>query len=290
MSYNTIVLSGGGIRGFILLGALEFLKKKSFLDNVEHYIATSIGAIISYLLIIGFEPSDIIVQFIQQNYFKKIKSPSFVRILNGEGCFDFEDFNKILIDLTLQKRKTIPTLKELYNDYHKILTIITFNYTKKKEESLSYLTFPDLCILEALRMTSNIPLVFANFSYKEQFYFDGFITNNFPVDYVKEDDVAIGLNLSDASWEEEKNLDFWKIIWNLFFIPLYHLQLIKTSGKNCEIVKLSYNKYSSLKYRLKSKDMLDMFSEGFSNMERFLIKKVCSEKLDEIIEEIILNI
>ena len=181
-------------------------------------------------------------------------------------------------------------LKELYNDYHKILTIITFNYSKKKEESLSYLTFPDLCILEALRMTSNIPLVFANFSYKEQFYFDGFITNNFPVDYVKEDDVAIGLNLSDASWEEEKNLDFWKIIWNLFFIPLYHLQLIKTSGKNCEIVKLSYNKYSSLKYRLKSKDMLDMFSEGFSNMERFLIKKVCTEKLDEIIEEIILNI
>lgn len=289
MSYNTLVLSGGGIRGFILLGALEYLKNQCVLDKVTHYIATSIGAIISYLLIIGYKPSDIIIQFIQQKYFDKIKSPSFVRIFNGDGCFDFEDFNKILIELTLKKRENIPTLKELHNEYNIRLSVITFNYSKKKEEKVCHDSFPNLCILDALRMTSNIPIVFSNFSFQNNYYFDGFITNNFPVDYIQESDIAIGLNLSDASWEEEDNLDFWKIIWNLFFIPLYHLQFIKTSGKNCNIINLNYNKYSSLKYRLKPKDMLNMFSEGFSNIEKYFTKKECNQKLEEIINKIILQ-
>ena len=51
-----LVISGGGIKGFVALGALQKLYDTKKLININKYCGTSVGAIISLLLIIGYKP------------------------------------------------------------------------------------------------------------------------------------------------------------------------------------------------------------------------------------------
>ena len=73
--YNTLVLSGGGIKGLLILGALQYLYETGKLQkkNIRKYIGTSIGAIINVLLIIGYEPKEIVAHIVKSRFFDDIK-------------------------------------------------------------------------------------------------------------------------------------------------------------------------------------------------------------------------
>jgi len=54
---TTLCFSGGGIKGFSFLGALEGLIEKKIinLSEIRCFVGTSIGAMLSFLLILGWE-------------------------------------------------------------------------------------------------------------------------------------------------------------------------------------------------------------------------------------------
>ena len=54
-----IALGAGGIRGMYFLGALHQLKSEGRLTNVKGYSGVSVGAAISLLTIIGYDPMQI---------------------------------------------------------------------------------------------------------------------------------------------------------------------------------------------------------------------------------------
>ena len=62
--YKNVVISGGAIKGIASLGALQYLVDNQFicLQDTLNYIGTSVGGIISYLLIIGYTPIEIFVK------------------------------------------------------------------------------------------------------------------------------------------------------------------------------------------------------------------------------------
>lgn len=267
MSYNTVVLSGGGVKGIAMLGTLQYLKNKNLLDNVKKYIGTSIGAILSFLMIIGIEPSTIIVNFVKKKHFRNLKSYSLVQAFKGEGLLKYERFQAILEEFILEKFEKIPTLQKVYDTFPIKLYCVTFNYTKNKEEILSVDTHPDMLITDALRMTSNVPFIFDKFEYQGCYYYDGFLVNNFPVHLLDKNDKCIGITCFQSKWDSsEENLQSWKIFWNLFLLPLNKLQDIKNSPylDQCEIISIDLNKYSLFNFRLKNNMMLDLFSEGYS--------------------------
>ena len=51
---KNLVISGGGINGLGLLGIIRYLSENNLIKNISHYIGTSAGAILSFLLIIGY--------------------------------------------------------------------------------------------------------------------------------------------------------------------------------------------------------------------------------------------
>ena len=65
-NYNTLVLSGGGLKGFSILGALQYLvdEDKDHLLFLKKYYGVSVGAIICLLLIMQYQPKDILSEFI----------------------------------------------------------------------------------------------------------------------------------------------------------------------------------------------------------------------------------
>ena len=265
--YNTLILSGGGVKGFGMIGTLQYVKNKDRLKYIKKIIGTSIGSVIGYLIILGFEPSDIIIQCIQKNYFQKMERFRILRGIIGKGFLDFELFETILKDFTLQKLEKIPTFQELY-DYNPIdFQVITYNYSKNREEILSNETTPNLSLLDALRMTSNIPFIFGHFQYKNDYYFDGFITSNFPIHLIKkEEDISLGICCLKNNWKEDKDIKTWKVIWNLFILPFFKIQQMKNEPylPYCDIISLSFDELSFLEFQLSNKEILDMFSVGYS--------------------------
>lgn len=274
--YNTIVLSGGGVRGFGLLGSLQFLILNKQLDHVKKFIGTSIGAILCVIIIIGYEPTEVIIKFIQNNYFKKLGSYSLVQAMKGNGFLSFEEFGKILEELIVEKVGYVPTLAQLNELYNKEFICLTFNYTKRQEEILCHTTHPELNVLDALRMTSSVPFIFDCFQYKNDIYFDGFLSNNFPINLIKEDDLCIAISCVKPEWKDDSNsIEFWKLIWNLLLLPLYQLQDVKNKPfqKQCDIIQLDLSQFTMLDYKLKPKVMLDMFSEGYCKVSDFYGKQ-----------------
>ena len=56
MEYDTICMSGGGVKGFAFIGALDYLNKKKIINinNIKNWVGTSIGSILAYAVVCGF--------------------------------------------------------------------------------------------------------------------------------------------------------------------------------------------------------------------------------------------
>ena len=277
--YNTLVLSGGAVRGFALLGALQYAMDQGALVHVSKYIGTSIGAIIHYLLCIGYSPVEIMVLLCQTPLLQKLAHIDLYNVIQGSGAISYSVLNEILEKLTVQKIGKFITLQQLEKEYGKTLICCTFNYTANKEEFLSPSTHPDLPCLTALRMTANLPLLFEPFLYDGSVYLDGGLSSNFPIHVANlPGDVVLGLSLAPtAPTEKEKMPSPLELIWKTMAIPMSLLQTLRTEAcRNCDdldIVEIYLDDYCSLQFDVSKSDKFDMFSVGYNTIKEFFERK-----------------
>ena len=179
-------MSGGGIKGFSFVGALDYLNNINYIDikKINNWVGTSSGSILSLLLSIGYTPVEL-GDFVIEFDFKKMEPDISVEnvflkygISNGER-FDFiiKSFvkNKLGVDDI--------TFKNLYQVTKKNLTIIGTNFTKCCEEAFSCDTTPTMSVLTAVRISCSIPVFFTPVLYNGCYYVDGGVKNNFPINY-----------------------------------------------------------------------------------------------------------
>ena len=65
---KNLVLSGGGIKGALTIGALKELEKNGWLKNIENVLGTSIGSFLGLLWIIGYTGDEMNKIFCDINY------------------------------------------------------------------------------------------------------------------------------------------------------------------------------------------------------------------------------
>lgn len=269
--YDTLVLSGGAINGIILLGSVSYLYEQNKLADINNYIGTSVGGIICYLLNIGYTPLEIISHINITDWLNHLQKININKALNGEGVIDFMYIQDILERLTLNKIHKYFTLKELFNKTKKQLILTTFNMSTSTTEYLSHLTNPDLPCITALRMTSNIPIIFDRFKYNKQFYIDGGITDNFPI--LKSMLIGkniLGIYLNDKIVDEpEKGI--MKYIFNILNISFsqhskYQIDFVKNND-NIKLYEINCHYLNSLSFHLGVNELIDLFTDGYKQME-----------------------
>jgi NTE family protein len=274
MEYDTLVLAGGGSKGILTLGALQYCYDNDILKNVQTYFGTSIGAIISYLLIIGYSPIEIIVYICSNQSFEKLNEFNILSLLRGNGACSFNIINEVLEKMTIDKVGFFPTLEDLKNKFNKKLFVTTYNITENKTEYLSYENYPNLPSLIALRMTSNVPLVFEKYKYGNSFYIDGGISNNFPIDIAEKYGKHIfGIYfLSQNNISSDPNQNLLEYIYQLMFIPMkqandYKIQYSVNNPKY-KICSLDCSDLKFLNFDINSKDKLELFSSGYQQFRK----------------------
>jgi predicted acylesterase/phospholipase RssA len=285
--YDTLCCAGGGSKGFILLGAIQACIDNDLLKNINTYIGTSMGAILSYLLAIGYTPVEIVVAVHIHKWFDKLKFMDTVAMINGQGATSFSPINEALERLTLDKIGRFITIGELYSLYGKKLICTTFNMTESKIEYIGPDNHPEIPCLIALRMSSNLPLIFDRFRYMDSYYIDGGIADNFPISKGLElGSSVLGLNLqiSPKQLQDDPEKGVIEYIFKLLQIQVDQFckqkvagittQLEKgtVSGKHCEIINLiSTDPKNFFSFDLSPKARLELFSSGYTQVKTFLL-------------------
>ena len=94
---TSLVLPSGGVKGVYLLGTLQYLYEQCGLEHIQSYYGTSIGSIISGLLIIGFTPLEILVYIcVHKIVLLLLESFTLTKILIEKSLLDSTVFTNIL--------------------------------------------------------------------------------------------------------------------------------------------------------------------------------------------------
>jgi predicted acylesterase/phospholipase RssA len=270
--YDTLVLSGASSKCILTLGGLQYMYDNFLLNQVNTYIGTSSGSIINFFLIIGYTPIEIMMYICTHQLMEKLQHFNVVAMLNGGGASSFSNIQEQLEKMTILKIGFLPTLQDLKNKFGKTFICVTYNITESKTEYISSETYPDLPCITALRMSSNLPFIFENFKYGNNFYIDGGISDNFSID--TGDNIGenvFGIVLSkNGNFKNEPHSNILEFIYKLMFIPINQSIDYKISkvSKKCHVVKLEYETIKFFEFNINSRDKLEMFSSGYQQMKK----------------------
>ena len=183
---TTLCFSGGGIKGFSFLGALEGLIENKIinLSEIRYFVGTSIGGLLAFLLNLEWKIEEI-KEFVFNFNFSKLKGEiNSISFFQTYGIQDGDRFKLLLIKFLESKLNVKDiTFEELYQKTNKKLIIIGANLSKAKEVIFSYKKTPNFSVILALRITTSVPVIFSPVIYENEYYVDGGIVNNFPLNH-----------------------------------------------------------------------------------------------------------
>ena len=205
IEHDTLIISGGGINGFVILGAIQYLYDIQKISNIQKYIGTSIGCAICYLLIIGLTPIEIMARITKEKTLDNFKHVKIKNILTGNGLFEWKHIDDFLLNITLEKCEQPLTFKDIYDLYGVKFVCCTYNITQKQIEYISVDNYPELSCLSAIRMSCNVPLLFSRYCYNDNYYIDRGIIDNFCISYAEPDDKILGIYLLPSTSKVHRN-------------------------------------------------------------------------------------
>lgn len=274
-TFDTLVLSGGALKGVAELGALKYVEDTVGLESMRYFYGTSIGAIICYLLIVGFSPMEIIQTVIRSKLLDKLISTfNMFQIFQSRGIVHINILMAELELITILKTERVFTLGELYTSFGKELHCIAYNYTQRRIEHLSHETHPTMDSITAIRLSSALPFVFDEVYYNGDLYLDGGIADNFPLDYVPNGRRILALTFSPEMMPTTADETFVQFVIKLMYIPLNEKTKstiqARANDPDCTIVTLDVNVVP-----LNAVDLFKVFSIGYSIIKDHDLRSRC---------------
>ncbi len=282
MPHTCLVMSGGGIYGYTMLGCLAYLYDNGVLNSIYTYVGTSMGAIIGYLLAIGYTPLEITMYLHKTRILSSLAEFDLASMSMGSGACDWNILQKGLEKLTLDKIGEFVNLKDLKNKYNKTLICSTYNMDTKCVEYIGPDTRPEIPALVAIRMSANVPFIFDLFKYQGSHYIDGGILDNLPIEHAMS---TLGFSDTMENTEESKDkiicisidyiadktpCDYTMVdmIYNVLLAPMMMMskEKLRLSQRFSTLYKLRTRKdVKFFDFGVKQSIALDMFSDGYND-------------------------
>lgn len=287
MTIKHLVISGGGPSMIQMIGCIQHLEENKYLDckAIETIYGTSSGAIVATLMCLQFDWETINDYIIKRPWHEvfPINIQSIFDAYTKRGVFDIKTIEKCFKPLLAAKDLPIMvTLKELY-DFSKIeLHFITFEINNFKAEDISYLTNPDLPLLQAIQMTCGIPILVSPVCIDGKCYIDGGVVCNYPLKYCldagkKEDEILSFKNQFDNTSKNQVNLESTLLDFILCFLfnVMYSLSTDHAQPKiqnevECHTNSLSIDVFRTAIYSVDARKQL--FQNGADFGKQFLLQ------------------
>lgn len=277
---DTLVISGGGVKGIVFIGAFKYLEE---LDNVKIDIkriyAVSVGSIIGLLYAIGYTSKEMEDEIFRMDT-KSLQSIRLKTFIKNYGLDSGKKIMKWLEELVEKKgyNKTL-TFKQLLKLRGVDLNICSTNLNKYNSVYFNNDTSPNLRIIRAIRMSIGIPLVFSSVKYKGEIYVDGGVINSYPIKNIKNIDNILGLKillnneLQDLIDEKIENIGDY--LYHVFYCYMLQKEMSTT-------LSMEYSDYTvfinpgkivhSIKFDLNREDKENLIECGYQETKRYFEK------------------
>jgi len=186
LNITHLVLSGGGMRGVIFIGALRYLYIENLHKNITHIAANSIGSFVALFITFKLtieEIEEIIYNSKEDKELCFIPTKNYYRIISKLGLCSITYFME-----HLRKRLRIKypdmedvTFKEASQRFGVNLYFSTTNINRCENRIFSIEDTPDVSVFTACEASMSIPLLFTPIVIDEEYYYDGAFSNNFPI-------------------------------------------------------------------------------------------------------------
>lgn len=232
---KNVVFSGGGIKGLAYIGVLKYLEENGI--KVKAASGTSAGAIFALFLVLGIKYKQVKNIFYSINL-QELQDLSIDNLFsnygldNGEGPLNF--FKAVVKTIT---GKETTTFNELYEKTKKELIIVgsCIEPDCPGPEYFTHKTFPNMKLVDALRISISIPIYYTYCNYENKKYVDGSLFADCPFNYFNDCENTIGFRLVQEPEKDCSSLD--KFILQLLHVSIFTLQ----NKEHSNIIKIKVN-------------------------------------------------
>ncbi len=204
-NYQNLVLEGGGIRGVAYCGAIEELERQGVLQHITRVGGTSAGAIQASMLALGFSGAEI-TELVNDVKFESFNDGQYIfvggvsRTIKRYGWYRGKRFThwieKRVETKTSNKDLTLGQLHDLVlGGQGRDLFVMATNLSQQRAVVLSYQTYPNMRVADAVRASMSIPLYYnavfvdslgrvydrPQIDIKTDVLVDGGVTQNYPI-------------------------------------------------------------------------------------------------------------
>ena len=283
MKIKCLVFSGGAIRGITYIGCLKALEEYEIIKDVSIMSGSSAGAIFALLIILGYTSQQLESLCLQLDFeeFKDITSDSLLSFTINYGIDTGDKLMRLISILIKKKTKNSDiTLQELY-DLTKIKFIITGTCVNTHStEYFSYESNPDMKVLDAIRITISIPLIYNAFHYNNKIYVDGGILDNYPIHLFNEHKKnTIGFLINAQENLDPCNLTNYIIA--LLMCVSKRLDKYQMVGFEKQTILLKIN-HNAINYSISEKVKKNIINIGYENTKKYIEDNFLSESNGEI--------
>jgi predicted acylesterase/phospholipase RssA len=191
MVIKHIVICGGGPTGLISYGAAKHLAQQGVWshDTLETIYGTSIGTLIGAMLCLKHEWSTLDDYIIKRPWEKVVvESLELFELFSCKGMAKPKLLDDIMQPLLESKDLTLGVTLREFHEYSRIsLNLFTVELNAFKKVQLSHATHPDLPLMDAIKMSCCMPLLFQPIVRDDCCYIDGGIMVNYPLRECLED-------------------------------------------------------------------------------------------------------
>lgn len=172
---ETLVVSGGGMKGVASLGAVSALRRAGALKHVQTVVGTSAGALVAAALVTERADLKLLDDFSGTRYKPDIDLSRLLATFGLDSGRHLEQW----IEALLGHRKW--TFGQLRDAYARRLVVCATNLSQRRPQYFSADTSPDMDVGLALRMSCTVPLYFSAVQHDGQVFVDGAVSDNFPL-------------------------------------------------------------------------------------------------------------
>ena len=257
---DTLVLSGGGVRGVAMLGAISRLQAEGVLCGVHTVVGTSAGALLGALVATRCDLRASLDVMCAHGY---VPDFDFGRLFKEYGL----DSGRSLDSLVAALLPPNITFDQVLRDNGMRLVVCATNLSTRTSEFFSADTHPDMSVALAIRMSCSVPLFFKAVLHSGSWYVDGSVTNNLPCDWAFRNGSTrvLGITLK-ARTSPINGIDG-------FLGALVEAAATTHTSSRADVLELDGPGVSSLNFGAPRPQLLRLFTSGAHQADVFMKKR-----------------
>lgn len=271
--YTHLAISGGGIKGSAIIGSLSVLYENRLLDKLEAFIGSSVGGLICFLLNIGYTHQEL-KEILLNIDFSQYRELQFSSIIDNWGFDSGDKLIRLLIAIIKQKDiESNITFKELYEKTNQLLVLTGSELTSNQGIYYNHETYPDMKVLDAIRITISFPLVFSPFTNDGKILIDGAMFSPYPIDYFKDIKTKIGIVIHNPH-NDNTITSCEEYLTTLFKCMSERYERLFLKDYKDDSIIIEVNNIHGMDFNLSKDDKYEMFKLGSETAQKYIEKYI----------------